>query len=71
MADNGVIMQFFQWYTPADGSLWRESAARAAELSRDGFIASGLLHAANAQAAPAMWAKDERALKRTSPCASH
>jgi hypothetical protein len=21
---NGVIMQFFQWYVPADGSLWGE-----------------------------------------------
>jgi alpha-amylase len=39
MTHNGVIMQFFQWYTPPDGSLWRELAARAPELARDGFTA--------------------------------
>lgn len=39
MTRNGVIMQFFQWYSPADGSLWRELTARAPELSRDGFTA--------------------------------
>jgi alpha-amylase len=37
MATNGVIMQYFQWYTPADGSLWRELAARAHELAVAGF----------------------------------
>jgi alpha-amylase len=39
MTGNGVIMQFFQWYTPADGSLWRELAERAGELSASGFTA--------------------------------
>jgi alpha-amylase len=39
MANNGVIMQYFQWYTPADGSLWRELAARAGELAANGFTA--------------------------------
>lgn len=39
MAENGVIMQCFQWYTPADGSLWRELAESAAELARSGFTA--------------------------------
>jgi alpha-amylase len=36
---NGCIMQFFQWYTPDDGSLWRELEARAGELARAGFTA--------------------------------
>jgi alpha-amylase len=39
MSQNGVIMQYFQWYTPADGSLWRELGQRAAELSETGFTA--------------------------------
>ena len=39
MNKNGVIMQYFQWYTPSDGSLWSELAARAAELARSGFTA--------------------------------
>jgi alpha-amylase len=39
MTENGVIMQYFHWYAPADGSLWRELAARAVELSRAGFTA--------------------------------
>ena len=32
-------MQYFQWHTPADGSLWRELAARAPELAECGFTA--------------------------------
>lgn len=39
MTQNGVIMQFFQWYTPSDSSLWRELAERAHDLARDGFTA--------------------------------
>jgi alpha-amylase len=39
MATNGVMMQYFQWYTPADGSLWRELATRAGELAQTGFTA--------------------------------
>src|SRR5262249_42468610 len=34
---NGVMMQFFHWYTPADGQLWREAAAAAPELARVGI----------------------------------
>ncbi len=34
---NGVMMQFFHWYTPADGTLWDEVNSRAGELSRAGF----------------------------------
>lgn len=37
MATNGVMIQFFHWYSPADGSLWREAAARAGELAAAGF----------------------------------
>lgn len=39
MTINGVIMQYFQWYTPADGSLWRELTERAGELADAGFTA--------------------------------
>lgn len=39
MATNGVIIQYFEWYVPADGSLWRELTERAEELSRAGFTA--------------------------------
>jgi alpha-amylase len=39
MTENGVIIQYFEWYRPADGSLWRELAARAADLSGAGFTA--------------------------------
>ena len=31
---NGVMMQYFHWYNPGDGSLWKEAAARAPELAR-------------------------------------
>ncbi len=36
---NGVMMQYFHWYTPSDGTLWDEAAARATELARAGFTA--------------------------------
>jgi alpha-amylase len=36
---NGVMMQCFHWYTPADGTLWDEVASRAPELARTGFTA--------------------------------
>lgn len=36
---NDVMMQFFHWYTPDDGSLWAESAARAQELADAGITA--------------------------------
>lgn len=34
---NGVMMQYFHWYSPADGSLWNEVGARARELAASGF----------------------------------
>ena len=39
MASNGVMMQFFHWYTPEDGSLWNEVAAKAPELAEKGITA--------------------------------
>jgi alpha-amylase len=36
---NGVMMQYFHWYTPDDGSLWDEVAARASELAAAGITA--------------------------------
>ena len=33
---NGVMMQYFHWYTPADGGLWRQLAERAEELAAAG-----------------------------------
>jgi len=37
--ENGAIMQFFEWYTQADGSLWRELAGQAQNLADTGFTA--------------------------------
>jgi alpha-amylase len=34
---NGVMMQFFHWYTAGDGTHWDEAAARARELAKAGF----------------------------------
>lgn len=36
---NGVIMQFFHWYNPADGTLWQELKGKAQELAQKGFTA--------------------------------
>ena len=33
---NGAMMQYFHWYTPADGSLWRRLAEEAGELAKAG-----------------------------------
>jgi alpha-amylase len=34
---NGVMMQYFHWYLPSDGSLWNEFAARVEELVEIGI----------------------------------
>jgi alpha-amylase len=34
---NGVMMQYFHWYLPADGTLWRQVASEAKELAEAGF----------------------------------
>ncbi len=38
-AGGGVMMQYFHWYLPADGSLWRQVAAEVEELAAAGFTA--------------------------------
>jgi alpha-amylase len=40
MADmNGVMMQYFHWYTPADGTLWDRVAEKSRELAESGVTA--------------------------------
>lgn len=34
---NGVMLQYFHWYSPADGMLWQELQAEASELAAKGF----------------------------------
>lgn len=36
---NGVMMQYFHWYNPDDGSLWEQVATRAEELAAAGITA--------------------------------
>jgi alpha-amylase len=36
---NGVLMQYFHWYTANDGSLWEDVGQRAEELAQAGFTA--------------------------------
>lgn len=36
---NGVMMQYFHWYTPADGSLWNQVIDNAQALADAGFTA--------------------------------
>ena len=36
---NGVIMQYFQWYNPSDGTLWNEFRERVPELAAHSFTA--------------------------------
>ncbi|MCY7283554.1 MAG: alpha-amylase, partial [Cyanobacteria bacterium CAN_BIN43] len=33
---NGVMMQYFHWYSPADGTLWNQLAASAKDLAKAG-----------------------------------
>lgn len=49
MSTNGVMMQSFHWYTNFDGTFWRELAAKAPELARDGFTAIWLPPACKGQ----------------------
>lgn len=34
---NGVMMQYFHWYIPADGNLWKEFESKAPELAEAGI----------------------------------
>ncbi len=36
---NGVLFQYFHWYIPPDGSLWKELESNAASLAEKGFTA--------------------------------
>ena len=36
---NGVMMQYFQWYCPSDGSLWDKLRHDAPNLAHKGFTA--------------------------------
>ena len=36
---NGVMMQYFHWYTPADGNLWKQLAGNAQKLAESGITA--------------------------------
>jgi alpha-amylase len=36
---NGVMMQYFHWYLPNDGSLWKQLAEKAEELAKIGITA--------------------------------
>jgi|GEM_PF-310031 len=38
-ADNGVMMQYFHWYVPSDGSLWTEVEQQAQDLADAGITA--------------------------------
>ncbi len=47
---NGVMMQYFEWYDPADQSLWRRVAADAAHLAQIGITGIWLPPAYKGQA---------------------
>lgn len=36
---NGTLMQYFEWYLPADGSLWKQLSQKADELAKSGITA--------------------------------
>jgi len=38
-ATNGVMMQYFHWYTPGDGSLWNQLSEQATHLAESGITA--------------------------------
>ena len=37
--ENGTMIQFFHWYTPADGSFWKHVTAEAPRLAKMGITA--------------------------------
>lgn len=49
---NGAMMQYFHWYTPADGSLWKQLAAEAAGLAESGITSVWLPPAYKGAAGP-------------------
>lgn len=47
---NETMIQFFEWYLPADQTLWKQVSARAEELARTGFTMAWLPPAYKGQA---------------------
>src|SRR3982750_118500 len=45
---NGTMIQFFHWYTPADGSLWKHTKEEAPRLAKLGLTAAWLPPASKA-----------------------
>ena len=39
MDRNGTLMQYFHWYYPSDGSLWKKVKKEASELAETGITA--------------------------------
>lgn len=50
MAENGIMVQYFEWYLPADSTLWKSVAARAKELAAKGVTSIWLPPAYKGQA---------------------
>jgi hypothetical protein len=50
MSFNGVMMQYFEWYVPEDGSFWKQTAREAQNLARMGITAVWLPPAFKGQA---------------------
>ena len=48
--ENGVMFQYFEWYLPADASLWKTVSANAQELSDKGVTSVWLPPAYKGQA---------------------
>ncbi|MEG0961591.1 MAG: alpha-amylase [Lachnospiraceae bacterium] len=48
--DNGIMMQYFEWYLPEDKSLWRQAAKEAKNLAQAGITAIWLPPAYKGQA---------------------
>ena len=48
--ENGVMFQFFEWYLPADASLWKTVSSKAQELSDKGVTSVWLPPAYKGQA---------------------
>ena len=49
---NGVMFQFFYWYTPSDGSLWNEMALKASGLASLGITSLWIPPASKGQGGP-------------------
>jgi alpha-amylase len=48
--DNGIMVQYFEWYLPADASLWKSVAKRAKDLASEGVTSIWLPPAYKGQA---------------------